>query len=267
MWWYYDLVVIAVLVLCVWNGMRKGVSRSLMQLAATVLSAVIAFAISQPLAEFCYTELLEKPVVSALEQKLNTIDVAGLVQEKLTENGIPVSEEQVQMILADPDGVAAQYGIDAAWLHEQMDAAAVYVEEVTDGVLPEWLVKAAASDGELQLDTAKAVLSGNPRQAAETLVLQYGKPIFCMILRIILFALCFLLLLLLLQAILVCLPMRQMGVSVDMSLGAVAGILKACLLLWLMVLLTRAMVSVTQGTDAFFTEESIQKTYLFRLLY
>lgn len=133
MWWYYDLVVIAVLVLCVWNGMRKGVSRSLMQLAATILSAVIAFAISQPLAEFCYTEFLEKPVVSALEQKLNTVDVAGLVQEKLTENGIPVSEEQVQMMLANPDGVAAQYGIDAAWLHEQVDAAAVYVEEVTDG--------------------------------------------------------------------------------------------------------------------------------------
>ena len=23
MWWYYDLVVIAVLVLCIWNGMRR----------------------------------------------------------------------------------------------------------------------------------------------------------------------------------------------------------------------------------------------------
>ena len=108
MWWYYDLVVIAVLVLCIWNRMRKGLSRSLMQLAATILSAVIAFAISQPLSEFCYTEFLEEPMVSALEQKLNTVDVAGVVQEKLTENGIPVSEEQVQTILADPVGVAAQ---------------------------------------------------------------------------------------------------------------------------------------------------------------
>ncbi len=267
MWWYYDLVVIAVLVLCVWNGMRKGISRSLMQLAAAILSAVIAFAVSQPLAEFCYTEFLEEPVVSALEQELHTVDVAGLVQEKLTENGIPVSEEQVQAVLANPEGVAAQYGIDAAWLNEQMQAATVYAEEMTDGVLPAWLVKAAASDGDLQLDTAKAVLSGNTRQAAETLVSQYGKPLFCMILRIILFALCFFPLLLLLQAIIVCLPMRQMGLSADMALGAVAGMLKACLLLWLMVLLTRAVVSATQGTDAFFTEDLIQKTYLFRLLY
>ena len=119
---------------------------------------------------------------------LDTVDVAGVVQEKLTENGIPVSEEQVQTILADPDGVAAQYGIDAAWLNEQVNAAAVYVEEMTNGVLPEWLVKEVALDGASQLDTAKAVLSGNTRQAAETLALQYGKPVFCTILQIILFA-------------------------------------------------------------------------------
>lgn len=267
MWWYYDLVVIAVLVLCIWNGMRKGLSHSLMQLAATILSAVIAFAISQPLSEFCYTEFLEEPMVSALEQKLNTVDVAGVVQEKLTENGIPVSEEQVQTILADPDGVAAQYGIDAAWLNEQVNAAAVYVEEMTNGVLPEWLVKEVALDGASQLDTAKAVLSGNTRQAAETLVLQYGKPVFCTILQIILFGFCFFLLLLLLQAITACFPMRQMGTSTDMALGAVAGVLKACVLLWFMVLLTRSVVSATQGTDAFFTESCIQKTYLFQLLY
>lgn len=267
MWWYYDLVVIAVLVLCIWNGMRKGLSRSLMQLAVTILSAGIAFMISQPLAEFCYTEFLEEPMVSALEQKLDTVDVAGLVQEKLTENGIPVSEEQVQTILADPEGVAAQYGIDAAWLKEQVDNAAVYVEEMTNGVLPEWLIKEVTSDGVLQLDTAKAVLSGNTRQAAETLVLQYGKPICCTILQVILFGVCFFLLLFLLQAITAFFPMWQMGTSTDMALGAVVGMLKACVLIWFMVLLTRAVVSATQGTNPFFTESSIQKTYLFQLLY
>lgn len=65
--WYYDLVVLAILALCVWNGMRKGVSRSLLQTAATILSAVVALWVSQPLAELCYTEFLEKPVVSATE--------------------------------------------------------------------------------------------------------------------------------------------------------------------------------------------------------
>ena len=47
--WYYDLVVLAILALCVWNGMRKGVSRSLLQTAATILSAVVALWVSQPL--------------------------------------------------------------------------------------------------------------------------------------------------------------------------------------------------------------------------
>ena len=92
--WYYDLVVLAILALCVWNGMRKGVSRSLLQTAATILSAVVALWVSQPLAELCYTEFLEKPVVSAVEGQLNTVDVTGLVQTALSDNGIPVSENK-----------------------------------------------------------------------------------------------------------------------------------------------------------------------------
>ena len=111
--WYYDLVVLAILALCVWNGMRKGVSRSLLQTAATILSAVVALWVSQPLAELCYTEFLEKPVVSAVEGQLNTVDVVGLVQTALSDNGIPVSREQVQSMLADPEGTAAQYGFDS----------------------------------------------------------------------------------------------------------------------------------------------------------
>ena len=82
--WYYDLVVLAILALCVWNGMRKGVSRSLLQTAATILSAVVTLWVSQPLAELCYTEFLEKPVVSAVEGQLNTVDVAGFVQTALS---------------------------------------------------------------------------------------------------------------------------------------------------------------------------------------
>lgn len=58
--WYYDLVVLAILALCVWNGMRKGVSRSLLQTAATILSTVVALWVSQPLAELCYTGIFGK---------------------------------------------------------------------------------------------------------------------------------------------------------------------------------------------------------------
>ena len=136
--WYYDLVVLAILALCVWNGMRKGVSRSLLQTAATILSAVVALWVSQPLAELCYTEFLEKPVVSAVEGQLNTVDVTGLVQTALSDNGIPVSREQVQSMLADPEGTAAQYGFDSGWVNQQIDAAADSVEELTNGVLPSW---------------------------------------------------------------------------------------------------------------------------------
>ena len=189
--WYYDLVVLAILALCVWNGMRKGVSRSLLQTAATILSAVVALWVSQPLAELCYTEFLEKPVVSAVEGQLNTVDVAGLVQTALSDNGIPVSREQVQSMLADPEGTAAQYGFDSGWVNQQIDAAADSVEELTNGVLPSWLMKEIAGDGAVQKETAKSVISGDTHTAAQQLVSTYGKPILCSVLRAILIGVCF----------------------------------------------------------------------------
>ena len=208
--WYYDLVVLAILALCVWNGMRKGVSRSLLQTAATILSAVVALWVSQPLAELCYTEFLEKPVVSAVEGQLNTVDVAGLVQTALSDNGIPVSREQVQSMLADPEGTAAQYGFDSGWVNQQIDAAADSVEELTNGVLPSWLMKEIAGDGAVQKETAKSVISGDTHTAAQQLVSTYGKPILCSVLRSILFGLCFGVLMLLFQAVLFLIPVQQM---------------------------------------------------------
>ena len=103
--WYYDLVVLAILALCVWNGMRKGVSRSLLQTAATILSAVVALWVSQPLAELCYTEFLEKPVVSAVEGQLNTVDVTGLVQTALSDNGIPACWQTQRELLPSMDSI------------------------------------------------------------------------------------------------------------------------------------------------------------------
>ena len=265
--WYYDLVVLAILALCVWNGMRKGVSRSLLQTAATILSAVVALWVSQPLAELCYTEFLEKPVVSAVEGQLNTVDVTGLVQTALSDNGIPVSREQVQSMLADPEGTAAQYGFDSGWVNQQIDAAADSVEELTNGVLPSWLMKEIAGDGAVQKETAKSVISGDTHTAAQQLVSTYGKPILCSVLQAILFGLCFGGLMLLFQAVLFLIPVQQMGLSVDLIVGALAGLAKAGILLWMMVVLTKVVVSATEGTTPFFTEATIQKTYLFQLLY
>ena len=72
---------------------------------------------------------------------------------------------------------------------------------------------------------------------------------------------------LLFQAVLFLIPVQQMGLSIDLVVGALAGLAKAGILLWMMVVLTKVVVSATEGTTPFFTEAMIQKTYLFQLLY
>ena len=127
-------------------------------------------------------------------------------------------------------------------------------------------MKEIAGDGAVQKETAKFVISGDTHTAAQQLVSTYGKPILCSVLQAILFGVCFGVLMLLFQAVLFLIPV-QMGLSVDLVVGALAGLAKAGILLWMMVVLTKVVVSATEGTTPFFTEATIQKTYLFQLLY
>lgn len=243
MWWYYDLVVMAILIVCIWNGARKGAGRSMLQLAAMLISAILAFVVSQPLAEFCYTNFVEAAVVSTLE---NTLDdtasladtgIVDMVQEELASYGIYASDTEIEEAIADPDAVAAQYGLDADWLNGQIQAAISGAE--TEDTVPDWLTDGIA--------------------AAKSLLINA--------LRVISFVVCFSVMMAILQIVIFCLPNRQIGFGIDALLGAVIGLLKACVLLCLMVLLTKAVVTVTQGENVFFTENTIEQTYFFRQLY
>jgi len=59
-----------------------------------------------------------------------------------------------------------------------------------------------------------------------------------------------------------------MGTSTDMALGAVAGVLKACVLLWFMVHFNPICGFGNTGNRCGFLQNRVfQKTYLFQLLY
>lgn len=271
MWWYYDLVVVAVAVLCIWNGVRKGFIRSLMQLAAMVLSACLAFWLSQPASQWCYDRFFAQPVTAQVEETLEQVNIADTLRNRLAAEGvnISVSEEQISQLLetaADAEAVSetlsGYLGVDADWLESRMEEALSVVSE--SDILPEW---AEAGESSAWTQTAAAVLSGDSQQAAAELTQQFVVPMFCKVLRVILFFLCFGILLLVMQFIIGIVPLRQMTGGMDTLCGAGMGVLKAGVLLWLMVLLTRIIVNASSGAYPFFTEATIEETALFRILY
>lgn len=71
-----DLIIVAILAICVIAAAKKGFMRTLVELVGFVAAIVIAFAFSGPLAEFTYSKLIEPAASSTVEAA-----VSGVVGE------------------------------------------------------------------------------------------------------------------------------------------------------------------------------------------
>ena len=69
-WWLYDLTVLAVLILCIWGGWRRGLISSVAGLLGYAAAALLAGVLAQPAAEYVYDRWLAAPCAAILEQKM-----------------------------------------------------------------------------------------------------------------------------------------------------------------------------------------------------
>ena len=82
-WWLYDLTVLAVLILCIWGGWRRGLISSVAGLLGYVAAALLAGVLAQPAAEYVYDRWLAEPCAAILEQKMEQYHLADFTLENL----------------------------------------------------------------------------------------------------------------------------------------------------------------------------------------
>ena len=279
-WWLYDLVVIAIAVLCIWNGISGGIYRAIGGVAASVASCLIAYIIAAPVSEMAYDAFLQDRCQSVIAENLEQLDVTEDVRNYLSQNGIylPYSDEEIAQMIqsageddALADQTAALLGMDAQQLKEKLGEAIQNAVGAQEGLLPEWAEKmiTEAESGmvlETVTDTASALFSDDYSEAAAGLEESYVKPAVTSVLSVFVFTAAAFLISLLLRVILLVLPDGRSSLFNQMMGGAL-GLVKTGIYLYLMVLLVSSIVSMQDGAYPFYSEETINRTYLFRLLY
>lgn len=86
--WILDLILLAVFIVAVVFSAKKGIVRTLLEIAAFVLSIFLAFQLAAPMAESFYDNFLEVRVQERIEEKLP----AGNAVESNTEKAVAVLE-------------------------------------------------------------------------------------------------------------------------------------------------------------------------------
>lgn len=283
--WLYDLTVLAILILCVWGGWKRGLLRTIIGLAGYGLAALLSGFLAQPVSQWAYEKWVEQPCTQLLEQQLEKYDFAGTVRSALSSYGVSLDAAQLQQIAQQPEhaadalcsAAAAQTGLPAEviqqGLHQSLDSAAVssytrLPDWMTESLLPSDSGTEAAENRLAQ--TAAVLLTEDNAAAAQTLTELYVKPALLSMVKIFTFSALFLLISVALQVIIKgisYLCRSQSMVFWNQAAGAGIGCFQAVVFLFLMGKLTQWLTENSQGQIPFFRTADIEKTVLFQGIY
>lgn len=78
---FIDLILVAVIALCVYMSSRQGFVKVFVEVAGFVLAIIVTFTISTPLAELTYDKIIAPPIVKAVGDALE--DTSGNINESV----------------------------------------------------------------------------------------------------------------------------------------------------------------------------------------
>ena len=181
-WWLYDLTVLAVLILCIWGGWRRGLISSVAGLLGYAAAALLAGVLAQPAAEYVYDRWLAEPCAAILEQKMEQYHLADDLQQTLGNYGIQLDDAALQQIADNPDNaseelysvVSQKTGLPVELLQQGLSQSIDSASSQLFTEMPSWMHEAILpqqSSQELQNRTVQAaalVLSRLARLTGET---------------------------------------------------------------------------------------------------
>lgn len=279
-WWLYDLVVLAIAILCIWNGVSGGALKSGSSLIIGIVSCIAGVFLSGPVSGMVYDAFLKDTMQSTITKELSNTDITGNIRSELESNGIylPYDDSQIADML---DGISSddQYmqqaanmiGIDIDDLKEQIEESIGYAIETNDNIIPQWVSDSVkGSDGKVSISaaagTASAILRDDYAGASQKIEENYVKPVITGVLKTVIFVLITAIFSAILRTVLIVLPNRK-GSIAGKFIGAAFGAAKAAIYLYLMVLLVSSISSMQNGMYPFYSKGTINQTYLFRIFY
>lgn len=279
-WWLYDLVVIAIGVLCIWNGASGGAQKALGGFIVSAASLIVAVLLSTPVSEAVYAGFFQDTCQELVEEKLDDADIAGNMRGALEAQGIYLPYENdeladmVEEFSSNDEAIeqaATMLGIDADELESELGEALQAAATEHGDMLPEWAAKAVKDDEpkntlKTVADTTASLLRNDNSAAAEGIESAYVKPAVLPFLKILSFAVISFLLSMLLRLFTAAIPGGNNGAAGTL-IGAAIGSVKMCVYLCLMILLVKSIVSMDDGSYPFFSNDTVDRTIIFGKLY
>ncbi len=283
--WFFDAFTVALILIFMYVGGKRGFIRSFLMIAGYFLSLVAAYYVSRATAPIIYDKLLSERIVSSIEGKIENINVADEVKKALNleGSGVTLEDEEVKSVVENSSGnlgeeirqyILQKTGVDISQNEitenlKKMFNENIYGEYIKS--LPEYMTKNSAqySDSGLISSAIKAFASSKAdaaRYIEQTVVRGSIIAILEPILFILVFTIAMIAVKIVTRLFSVVNRVPFIG-TVNSLFGALMGVAEALLVVYIIAVVINIIIYLSGSEMIVFNDETIQNTYLFKYIY
>ncbi len=286
--WFYDVILIGIIICFVYFGAKKGFIKTLLMLAGYVIALVGAFFISTAATPIVYDTCLKAPLEQTIGDSLKNIDVKKQINDLIKKQNpnVSIPEADVDKIIKNGGDLstgfaqyAKQHGSPAseADLKKQFGDA-LNVDSVLSGIkdkLPAPIYQQVSTYLTGTQDSLTKVIQAlndpTSKQSSQTLTDIAIKPLALLVLRLGILIIVFTILMFVVRFLSRLISKSFKGVPVigplNTFLGGVFGLIQGIIIIVILAVILKIVVGLTSNELMVINQPTIDKTFIFKHIF
>ncbi len=287
LYWFYDALIIGIMLVCLYIGAKRGFLRSVVLIVLVVASILVSWIGAEIASPLIYDNFIKEAVITSLDKTSEDTDASEITMQAITEGdyGVEITDSKLGSILSSAgdffDNIANEMKNNGAV--SDTDEIRTEVEEsviekmltsllggvVSNDLLNEMLVSIEGTTEGVD-SVLSAFISGDKQETARVTEENLIAPVVKGLLKILVWLLLMLLFRLIINPVSDSFKLVNkiplIG-PVNSLLGAVLGIVEGIIVVYGLVLAVRLAVYLTDGSLMFINNQTIELTNVFKIFY
>lgn len=283
-WYFYDIVAIAIVIMSIYRGYKKGFVRTILMTVGYLFAVVIAWTLSIFIADKVYDNFLQEKNETVIADAINSIDYSSVFQDELKNYGVKLDDEDMKKLKSmdsseeiynyvnktglysgsKSDFDDALANITSKTMQEMFDSAHIpFSDSASNNIL--------LKNGNKELTNIVIdILNGNVGSKPAELVSGYLRSVEIFILRVIFTSIISSVLMAIVAKFANLINVRQNRLTLatlNTHLGILAGIVSAIFYLYIFSNIIQIIVAIGKENFIFFNSDVIDRTLIFKYIY
>lgn len=289
LWWLYDVLAVAVLLICIYLSGKKGIFKSVVTSVGCVVGAVIAVSVSGAVSDSLYKTTVRDGNINKLEKSLIDTDISSYMGNALEGMGynVVVSTKKIDEIFDSDKDIDEQLyrymnNINGKVVDDEenfqknlLECYATVMRKLISGDVSRYAVETASrkiTDGDADFGSLiRQIKDGDRRKdtagiICDDYIADAYKNVIRLVVIAILSVIIFIITIFTIKAVTA--GQRETENSTGSHIvGGICGIITGAVILFIIAVILRLYCITGNNETLFFGNEAVEKTYIFRYAY